>query len=218
MHIQPRQIATILLLVTVVLSTGLARTRPHQTTDVKQIVQKVKSIYASTSSAEIRFEQTGGTGNASGTLVYQGGDRYRLDLPKQTIVSDGTKVWTYTPEKKQVVISRASKGTGRLTPEDILTAFPGNYATELAGEEKLNGRPVWIVRCTPGAGGKIGDVTKATLYIDKSTYRFQQVDIEGPSVGSLKLRILSARYGGSIPASTFTFNPPGGVRVVDLSK
>ena len=185
--------------------------------DVREIVKKVKALYASTRTADIRFEQTGGGGRSVGSLVYAPGDKYRLELPKQTMVSDGSRVWTYTPDKHQVVISRASKAPGRLTPEDLLTSFPGDYRTELAGEQTVNGRAVWVVRCTPGTGRKIGDVTKATLYVDKANYRFQQIDVESPSIGTLKLRILSAQYGLSVADSKFTFAAPRDVRVIDLS-
>ena len=106
---------------------------------------------------------------------------------------------------------------GKLTPSEILTAFPGDYATTLVGEQKVNGRAVWVVRCTPGSGRKVGDVQKATLYIDKSTYRFQQVEIESPSVGTVKVRIISPQYGAKLPDSRFTFTAPKDTRVVDLS-
>lgn len=210
-------IAVLALCAVLITGTALARPRPRPM-DVAEIVKKTKALYNSTATAEIRFEQSGASGAASGTLAYGKGDKYRLELPKQTIVSDGKKVWTYTPEKRQVLISKSIAGSGRLTPEDILTAFPGDYATELTGEQKINGRPVWVVRCTPGSGAKIGDVTRATLYIDKTSYRFQQVEVESPSLGSMTLRIISAQYGAKIPDSRFTFVAPKDTRVVDLTR
>jgi|GEM_PF-2035532 len=189
--------------------------RPY---NVDEIVRKTKAVYNSTSTAEISFEQSGAAGNISGTLTYGKGDKYRLELPKQTIISDGAKVWTYLPEKRQVLVSKSASGGSRLTPEDILTAFPGDYATELAGEQTVNGRKVWVVRCTPGRGEKIGDVTRAVLYIDKATYRFQQIEVESPTLGSMKIRIVAAQYGGKIPDSRFTFTAPQDVRVVDLTR
>jgi outer membrane lipoprotein-sorting protein len=133
-------------------------------------------------------------------------------------VSNGQKVWVYNSDKNQVVISKPAQGSGKLTPSEILTAFPGDYATTLVGEQKVNGRSVWVVRCTPGTGRKVGDVQKATLYIDKSTYRFQQVEIESPSVGQVKIRILSAQYGAKMADSRFNFAAPKNTRVVDLTR
>ena len=81
----------------------------------------------------------------------------------------------------------------------------------------MNGRAVWVVRCVP-KGEKIGDVTEATLYIDKATYRFQQIAITSPTLGSVTLRIVSAKYDTKIPDSRFTFAPSGDTKVVDLTK
>lgn len=185
-------------------------------TDVRDIVGKIKSLYGNTASAEIRFEQTGSTGSVSGTLLYRG-NKFRLEFPMQTFVSNGEKSWTYTPSTKQLVISRSAPQGSRMTPNDILNSFPGDYATELTGEEKINGRPVWVIRCLP-QGSMIGDVTEATLYVDKSTYRFQQIVLNSPSLGSMTLRIISAKYDVKISDQQFTFQAPGDARVIDLSR
>ena len=214
-HIISRNIAAALILGMTITSLGQAKTRVD---DVREIVRKTKALYDATTTAEVKFEQTSGEGKAIGLLLFGSGDRFRLELPKQTIVSNGQKVWTYMPEKRQVVVSNATHGGGRRTPSEILTAFPGDYATELVGDQTINGKAVWVVRCTPGSGKKIGDVTKATLYIDKSSYRFQQVDVESPSLGRLSVRITGAQYGVKLTDARFTFTAPQGVRVVDLSK
>lgn len=211
---QQNRIVTIALGVLLAATPGFGRVRA----DVNEIVKKTKSVYASTAAAEIKFEQTGAAGSSNGTLTYAKGDKYRLELPKQTIVSNGTKVWTYMPEKRQVLVSKAITSANRLTPEDLLTAFPGDYASQLIGEQTVNGRAVWVVRCTPGTGNKIGDVSRATLYIDKASYRFQQVEVESPSLGTMKIRIISAQYGAKVADSRFTFDAPKDVRVVDLTR
>ena len=184
---------------------------------VDDIVRKTRALYDATSSAEVRFEQTGGQGAMAGTLQFAKGNRYRLEFAKQTIVSNGTTVWTYTPARKQVIVSRANGRRGGITPNEILTKFPGSYRPTLIGDRKVDGRDVWVVKCAAGAE-KIGDVTSATLYIDKETYRFQRIELESPSVGSLSLRITSARYNVSIPESRFQFTPPAGSRVINLSR
>jgi len=192
----------------------------EQEDDGATIVRRIRSTYASTTSAEIRFQQTGGGGGGSvnGTLLYSTRDRYRLELPKQTMVSDGSRVWTYTPDRKQVVVSRLARGSGRLTPGQILTSFPGTYATVLSGSSTVNGRSVWMIRCTPGSGPRIGDVERAVLYVDKETFRFQQIVVESTSLGTIRLRIVSANYRPTVDESLFSFTPPAGVRVVDLSR
>ena len=206
----------ILLLLAVILTLPLEARRGVD--ELGDIIRKTKGLYSGTTPVQLRFEQSGSSGRMQGTLSYTSGDRYRLEIPKQTIISNGTKTWTWYPDKNRVVISKPAAGSGQLTPGQILTSFPGNYSTSLIKSSTVNGRAVWVVRCLPGSGEKIGDITGATLYIDKSTYRFQQIDVESPSIGTMTIRILSANYGAKLSDSYFSFVPPQGARVVDLTR
>ena len=183
--------------------------------DVNDIVRRTKALYDATTSAEVSFEQSGAQGTSSGTLQFTSGNRYRLEFPKQTIVSNGTTVWTYTPQRRQVIVSKAGTRRGGLTPSEILTSFPGSYRPTIVGERTIDRRAVWVVRCDAGAE-KIGDVTRATLYIDKATYRFSRIELVSPSMGSVTLNVTRARYNVTIPATRFEFTPPAGTRVIKL--
>ena len=185
--------------------------------DVEAIVKKTKDLYNSTTSAKITFSQTGSGETASGTLEYSSGNKFRLTLPSQTIVSDGTKTWTYIESRKQVVINKAASG-GQLTPRDILQSFPGDYSSTLKGSTTVNGKSCWIVECTAGGSNRVGDISNATLYIDKSTYRFRKITVQSPSLGTMTLTIKSANYNKAISSSRFTFTPPSGAKVIDLTK
>lgn len=190
----------------------------HQKGDVREIVRQVKNVYAATTSAEVSFVQTGNGTNMTGRLMYASGDRYRLELSKQTIISDGKKTWTVFADRNQVVVNRAAKGSDRLTPEQILTSFPGSYATSLTGSSTVNGKSTWIVKCVPGTGPRIADVTEATLYIDKATSRFHRIDVKSESLGTVSIRITSANYTPRIDNGSFSFTPPSGMKVIDLSR
>ncbi len=195
------------------------RYSPRQRTDDgAQIVARTRSLYKNTTAGKVEFSQRDAGGTTSGTLWFSTGDRYRLEYPNQTIVSDGASVWRYVPSRNQVVISTASKRAGQITPDQILTMFPGDYETTLVGSDKVNGKSVWVVRATAGSGTRIGDVTEATLYINKSTYRFEQIGITSAAAGAMTITVNSANYNGSIPASRFSFSPPKDTRVVDLRR
>jgi len=201
-----------MLILTMTALPGVAR----KVDDPEDIARRVRSIYSGESSGEIQFEQSGQGGTLKGKLVYAGRDHYRLELPNQTLVTNGSRAWNYIPARNQVVISNPAGGD-RLTPGQLLTAFPGDYATTLAGSATVNGRAVWTLVCTP-TGKRIGDVTRATLSIDKQTYRIQQAVLVSPSFGTVTVRVLSARYGTTIPDSRFNFSTPSGARVVDLTR
>lgn len=185
--------------------------------DVKTIVAKTKDLYKKTSTAKITFTQTASGSTVSGTLEYSSGNKFRLTLPDRTIVSDGSKTWTYIKDRNQVVINKAATG-GQLTPNDILRSFPGDYNSTLNGTTKVGGKDVWIVNCTAAGDKRVGDINSATLYIDKSTHRFRKITVTSPTLGTMTLDIGSAQYNLTLAASRFTFTPPKGASVVDLSK
>jgi outer membrane lipoprotein carrier protein len=185
--------------------------------DVQQIVRRTKSLYDATKTAEVRFEQSSTQGTTSGTLQFTNGNRYRLEFPKQTIVSNGSTIWTYTPSRNQVVISKAKTRSGGLTPSEVLTKFPGSYRPTLVGERTVDGRNVYVVRCDAGAE-KIGDVTSATLYIDRSSFRFHRIELQSPTLGAITLKVTAAKYNIAIPDARFQFTPPAGARVINLAK
>lgn len=190
----------------------------NQNGDIDAIVKRIRAVYSVTTSARIRFTQIETGGSTTGTLIYSTGDRFRLELPKQTIISDGRRSWTIFPDRNQVVIGRLSRRSDRLTPEQILTSFPGSYGTSLTGSATVNGRTTWVINCMPGSGPRIGDVSRAILYVDKSTFRFQRIDVTSASLGTIQIRIASAQYNSGVDNSSFTFSPPDGMRVVDLSR
>src|SRR5687767_7009116 len=61
--------------------------------DVNEIVRKTKQLYSGTKTAKITFKQEGSAGDATGTLEYSSGNKFRLTLPSQTIISNGKKTW-----------------------------------------------------------------------------------------------------------------------------
>ncbi|MGE3801665.1 MAG: outer membrane lipoprotein carrier protein LolA [Candidatus Kapaibacterium sp.] len=185
--------------------------------DVNAIVKKTKELYNKTTSAKINFSQSGSGGTVSGTLEYSTGNKFRLTLPTQTIVSNGTKTWTYIKDRNQVVVNKAASG-GQITPKDILQSFPGDYTSTLNGNATVNGKSCWIVECSAGGANKVGDISSATLYIDKSSYRFQKISVTSPTLGTMTLTISSASYNKTIASSRFSFTAPKGAKVIDLTK
>lgn len=185
--------------------------------DVNAIVAKTKTLYKDTRTAKLTFSQSGSAGTASGTLEYSSGNKFRLTLPDRTIISDGNKTWTYLKERNQVVINKAASN-GQVTPNDILRSFPGDYQSVLDGSATAGGNAVWVVQCSASGSNRVGDISNATLYIDKKTYRFRKISVTSPSLGTMTLDISKAQYNLSLPSSRFTFTPPKDAKVIDLTK
>ncbi len=209
-----KSIAIITLIIPMI--TGTVDRSAEQSDSVKKIVAKARQLNTATTTARINFTQSGGGADGSGVIEYAQGNKFRLDIPGRTVVSNGSKTWSFMKSKNQVIINKAASG-GQVTPNDILQSFPGDYSTSLAGSTTVGGNAVWKVDATASGDRRIGDITNATLYIDKKSYRFRKITVTSPSLGTMTLTITGAEYNVSIPASRFTFVPPSDAKVIDLS-
>ncbi len=152
-------------------------------------------------------------------------------------VTDGKQVWQYDPQKKVVYNGpvannaggTANGGTGRsggggqsqffLTL--IQTVFTRSDATLTSSSDTVNGHNVYTIHVVPqqqatgtGAGNfnYTGDV-----FIDKSTQLPVRVKLNIQGLGDVQLDLPTLELNPTIPATTFTFIVPAGVKVLPLS-
>ncbi len=134
------------------------------------------------------------------------------------IVDDGKTTYVYHPAMKQY--QKMPHGAGRqgmmsLDPKNIPANNP-NMTYTMLPQERVGGRPVYVVQMTQknAPAGRPGQ--KILLYVDQGTYRVKQVKISGPnpmaagSTVNIVSVIQSDTVNAPIPASVFTFKPPAG--------
>lgn len=97
----------------------------------------------------------------NGTLLSKG-DKYRLSVAGQEVISDGKTIWTYLKEAKEVNINSAGEGDEGFTPTKLLTNYAKDYKAKFVKEQGNN----QVIELTPVAKGK--SFTKVTLTIDKA--------------------------------------------------
>lgn len=96
----------------------------------------------------------------SGTLLVSG-DRYRMSVAGQTVISDGTTIWTYLKESNEVQVNTLDNKDDAMTPSKLLTSYNANYKAKMI---KANDAATESVELTPNNSKNF---TKAILGIDK---------------------------------------------------
>lgn len=66
------------------------------------------------------------------------GDKYRLTLPEQEVVNNGTTVWTYLPDAKEVNIDNFDSSSDDLNPSKFYDIYKKGYKY-LYLEDKMEG-------------------------------------------------------------------------------
>ncbi len=188
--------------------------------DAKEILENVKKKYDSIDDAELKFSQstkfamTKKEEAFKGTLFLKKKNKYRIELDKRTIVTDGKTVWSYAASNKQVLIDNFKENERSLTPDKVLSGAPKNYTPSLEGSEKVGKTQTRILKLVPKSDDSM--VGTMRLWVDESTSLIKKVEIVDDNGKETVYIVNDARINIGIPDSRFTFQVPSGVETVDL--
>jgi len=207
-------------LLTLLVSLALAGPVTGQPTAVS--LSDVQAAYDALGGLQASFTQVVGSDFASGSTRVDGtvllsGNKYRVETPAQTVVTDGDTTWIYTPADSQVVVSHADK-EGAVTPETFLTASEERYEVTASTETTRLGAP--HRRLTLASTDSAARFAEATLWVrtsDRVVTRMRAADRNGSTL-DLRLRDIVVNPDALRADAPFTFAPPPDVEVVDLRR
>jgi outer membrane lipoprotein carrier protein len=157
---------------------------------------------------------TGAEQASDGKLVMKKGNRFRIEMEQQTIVTDGATVWSYTPSTNQVLIDRFRADARSMTPEKLLIDLPKNSTATEIGKEKSGGRELTILKLVPTASSAPYSWMKLWVDTDESTASKIQVSDRAGNLTTYTVTELRINRG--VPESSFRFSIPAGADSVDL--
>lgn len=183
----------------------------------QEVIQNVQNAYKDITDAKASFSQTvkfnkSKAQSTSGTLYIKKENKYRIETSSQTIVTDGSTSWSYTPSKKQVVIDYYKETGNTFSPNKYLFQYPENFYSDLTGTEKINGNDVYILSLKPRESGY---VKSAKLWVGKDDWIIKKIYIlTDESSSTYSIKNIQTNIG--VSNSKFTFTPPEGVEVIDM--
>jgi outer membrane lipoprotein carrier protein len=194
--------------------------------DAASIVGRSSRVYRSLSSLAADFVQVIDnpmidSAESRGTLVQAGEDRLAMrftDPRGEAIVIDGRSIWVYTPSTTpgQVIRMGVPSG-GPVYGYNILAWLldrpAERYTATYVRSDRLNGRPVDVVRLDPA----VPDLPfeRAIVSLDKEDGLPRRLEITEHSGAIRTLTLSKVRTNRSVPEDTFVFKVPPGVRVID---
>jgi outer membrane lipoprotein carrier protein len=183
----------------------------------QDVIQNVQNSYRDISDAKASFSQTVKFGkqkaqSSSGTLYIKKENKYRIETGTQTIVTDGSTSWSYTPAKKQVVIDYYKETGNTFSPNKYLFQYPENFYSDLSGTEKMNGKDVYVLSLKPRESGY---VKSAKLWVGKDDWMIKKIYIVTDE-STLTYSVKNIQTNIGLSNSKFTFSPPEGTEVIDM--
>ena len=159
-------------------------------------------------------------------------------LPTGSVtVTDGKQVWQYDPVKNVVYngpVSASSTsnsssifgggGQSQVFFTLVQTVFTRSNATLVSSSATINGHTATEIHVTPsgsattsGTGSGIGNFSyDGDVYVDTATNLPLRVNLNISGLGQIVLNFPTLTLNQTIPASTFTFIVPPGVKVLPL--
>lgn len=184
-------------------------------------LESIQTAYTNLDALQAEFTQVVSSDFAedstrlSGTVLLSG-NKYRVQTPEQTVVTDGTTTWIYTPADTQVVVNDAAEGESAVTPDAFLTASAERYTVTETRNVQRSGRP--HQRLEIEATDSSSQFESATLWVrgsDQIVSRMRATDRNG---STLDLRLHEIEVNPPLPNNAFTYHPPAGVEVIDLRR
>jgi outer membrane lipoprotein carrier protein len=194
--------------------------------DANALVGRSSRVYRSLSSLTADFVQIIDnpmidSAETRGTLVQAGPDKLAMrftDPPGEAVIIDGRSVWVYTPSTTPGQVIRMSVPSGGPVYGYNMLAWlldrpAERYAASYLRADVVGGRSMDVVELVPA----VPDLPfeKAVLWLDRADGIPRRLEITEHSGATRTLTLSKVRVNQSVPDSTFRFEVPSGVRVVD---
>jgi outer membrane lipoprotein carrier protein len=190
------------------------------------VVRDVEATYARMTDLRADFAQTAFNKSlnqnipAQGAVFLKKGGKLRWEYKEPTpqeIVSDGKKLWVYTPALNQVNVGEAPEalagpagsflaGLGRLRAEFTVRFLNPAQPRDAEGN--------WVLDLTPRQ--PLPTLARLVLALDARTWEIRRAVVYDQFENTVTMRFTKVAINSSLPDRLFTFEVPKGVATVPL--
>jgi outer membrane lipoprotein carrier protein len=183
---------------------------------LERLTQKTESYKSMSAEFVYKMEnaEAGVNEQTEGTLLVMG-NKYRLDIAGQTVISDGSTMWTYIADANEVQINSVEESEESVSPAKLLSSYSKDFRSKFVAEDFLYGSTVNIIDLTPVEGKSF---FKVRLIIDKSADQLKEVTIFEKNGSTFSYIINKFEANVDADERKFAFNKSEfpGVEVIDM--
>lgn len=205
------------LLFSFVLISNAQQNDPKATQILNGVSAKYKSYSAVKADFTIKVEnsQSKTSDTQNGTL-YLKGNKYKVILKNQEVISDNKTVWTFIKDANEVQVNDYEPDENSITPSQIFTIYEKNFLYAFTEEKTVNGKVLQYIELTPV--DKTKPYFKIRLGIDKTAKTVQNAVVFDKNGNRYTYEIKAFTPNPALDDSFFTFDTKThpGVEVVDL--
>ena len=148
--------------------------------------------------------------------VLVSGDKYRLKVNDQEVISNGKILWTYLKDVNEVTITESDPEAEAMSPSNIFEMYKKGYKYGYAGAETINGVKYDVIELAPE--DRSNPIFKVRLFISQKDKSLKSWEMFRNNGSRYVYTINNFKANPTLAADTFTFNKAkyNGVTVVDL--
>lgn len=191
-----------------------------QQLSIKDITRNMQRRYEMIDNVVAKFKQQVKFGFSSleqrfnGTLTMKKPRMYKVESEHQTLVTDGSTVWAYSPVNKQVVIDRYKENQNSISPDRFLLTLPSDYYSTLLSRESDNDKNIVTIKLVPKDDRSF--VKSVKLWVVEGTWDVRKIMIFDVNETETTYVIGRLSLNTTLKDTMFSFSPPPGTEIVDL--
>ncbi len=188
--------------------------------DAQDLLARLQDRYRSVVDATVTFSQhvvfgvTQSESAFKGTFIMKKGNKYRIELEDQTVVTDGKSLWSYSRPNNQVIINVSHEDPKVFSPDKVLVNVPENYIAAIVGKELYRKHDTTILKLTPKT--KRNAVRWMKIWVDDDGALMRKIQVFDASENTVTYELDEVLLNSGVADSRFEFVPPPKAEVIDL--
>lgn len=138
------------------------------------------------------------------------GNKFKLDIPGNTIVCDGKTLWNYSKDAKEVTIKNfEAENEDQLNPSKIFTIYETGYKFKYDKEEKVGAANCHVIDLYPSVKPEKKKFHTAKIYVDKTKKQITKLVMLMKDGGQNVYEIKTLKSNLEITDPVFVFDTKG---------
>lgn len=138
------------------------------------------------------------------------GDKFKLDIPGNTIVCDGKTIWSHNKDANEVTIKNFdATNEDQLNPSKIFTMYENGFKYKFDKEEKVGTQTYEVITLFPSVKPEKKKFHTVKLYVDKIKKQVGKLVMLNKDGTTQSYEIKSFKPNVDLPDASFVFDTKG---------
>lgn len=134
------------------------------------------------------------------------GQKFKLEIPGTSIVSDGKTLWNYNKDAKEVTIKNFDPENDEQNPAKIFTMYETGYKYKYSNEEKCGAGVCHVIDLVPAVKPEKKKFHTVKIYIDKAKKQIVQLKMLMKDGGTQVYDVKSIKSNTEMADNMFVFD------------